>query len=292
MKLIMTLLVKDEVDIIAANIDFHLNSGVDALIITDNASTDGTRDLLATYALWSEVTVIDEPAQDYSQHRWVTRMALAAANEMAADWIINSDADEFWTHPDTCLKDALAEAHAAQQVCHRRNMVYPFDAESAAPWYERLIYRAEQSVAPPRLNDPLRDPLPMPYFTLDLPPKVAVKGKGLVSIGQGNHRAKFEGKAESEGSELLIYHFPARSTAQLKSKVVNGGRAYMRNTEFPETVGWHWRRLYRILTEEGAAAMLADALPDKKWIDQRLSSGEVVCDRTLAPALSALHRGG
>ena len=40
-KLIMTLLVKNEVDIVRQNIVFHLRQGVDFIIATDNISVDG-----------------------------------------------------------------------------------------------------------------------------------------------------------------------------------------------------------------------------------------------------------
>jgi hypothetical protein len=38
MKLVMTLLVRDEQDILADNLDFHLAQGVDEVIVTDNGS--------------------------------------------------------------------------------------------------------------------------------------------------------------------------------------------------------------------------------------------------------------
>ena len=38
MRLVMTLLVRDEEDIVRANVDFHLARGVDFVIATDNRS--------------------------------------------------------------------------------------------------------------------------------------------------------------------------------------------------------------------------------------------------------------
>ncbi len=42
MKLVMTLLVRDEQDIIRENIEFHLAQGVNFFVVTDNKSVDAT----------------------------------------------------------------------------------------------------------------------------------------------------------------------------------------------------------------------------------------------------------
>ena len=91
----MTLLVRDEEDILAANLDFHLSQGVDFFIITDNLSVDGTRGIIDSYVRRKLAVRLDEPTDDYSQARWVTRMARMAAVDYRADWVINNDADEF-----------------------------------------------------------------------------------------------------------------------------------------------------------------------------------------------------
>ena len=49
MKLVMTLLVRDEEDIVADNLDFHLAQGVDEVIVTDNGSSDATLEILRDY---------------------------------------------------------------------------------------------------------------------------------------------------------------------------------------------------------------------------------------------------
>ena len=95
MKLFMTLLLRDEEDIVRENLDFHLAQGVDRVIVTDNGSEDGTLEILRDYEARGVVRLLLEPTDDYSQGRWVTRWRGSPPSE-GADWVINNDADEFW----------------------------------------------------------------------------------------------------------------------------------------------------------------------------------------------------
>ena len=45
-RLVMTVLVKNEADIIESNIRFHADQGVDGFLVMDNASEDDTPDIL------------------------------------------------------------------------------------------------------------------------------------------------------------------------------------------------------------------------------------------------------
>ena len=108
MKLIMTLLVRDSEKLLRENLEFHLKQGVDYFIITDNRSVDRTSCIIEDYVAAGLAERIWEPDDTYSQGRWVTRMARRAAIARA-DWVINSDDDEFWSASAGTLREVIAE---------------------------------------------------------------------------------------------------------------------------------------------------------------------------------------
>src|ERR1035441_7194064 len=92
MKLVMTLLVRNEADII----EYHLAQGVDFVIVADHSSEDGTSEILRKYARMGVAKVIHDEEEGHHQNSRVTRMAEIARLEHGADWVIHNDADEFW----------------------------------------------------------------------------------------------------------------------------------------------------------------------------------------------------
>jgi hypothetical protein len=240
MKLVMTLLVRDEEDIVADNLDFHLAQGVDEVIVTDNGSVDGTLEILRSYEARGLVRIIVEPTDDYSQGRWVTRMARLAATEHKADWVINNDADEFWWPREGTLRTVFESlpGDVGAVVGHRTNFVPR--PEDDRPYWERMTLRERESL------NPVGKPLP---------PKLAHRAHPEIVVVQGNHRIKGpELGSELDDGSIEILHFPMRSYAQFENKIAKGGAAYARNKELPEKTGRTWRRLYETWEQGGLPA--------------------------------------
>ena len=59
-RLVMTLLVKNEADIIEMNIRVHAALGVDSFVVMDHMSTDGTRDILESLGKEYDIHIIDQ----------------------------------------------------------------------------------------------------------------------------------------------------------------------------------------------------------------------------------------
>ncbi len=272
MKVVMTLLVRDEQDIIRENIEFHLALGVDFFIVTDNKSVDSTKDILKEYESAGKLHYIYEESDDYNQHTWVTRMARMAYTEFGADWVINSDADEFWWPKKGDLKETLASIPAKLNllVAERFNFVPIEFTES--PFYSAMVYREKVSL------NPQGKPLP---------PKMAHRGAPDIKVNQGNHKAEGANKPKVKKGLVEILHFPLRTYEQFVNKIVKGGAAYERNLELPKNVGGTWRELYKEYKEnKGLDKYYGEHLYDNAKIEKCISEGTILEDNRLNEFLS------
>ena len=231
MKLIMTLLVRDEEDILQANIDFHLSLGVDFIIATDNLSADSTPSILKSYQAMGKLKYILEEDDNYSQHAWVTRMARMARLDYGADWVINNDADEFWWPRFGDLKSTFSSIPREYNVlqAERHNLVPRLETDKDLPFYATMTYQEVESL------NPVGKPLP---------PKQAHIGHPEVAVRQGNHRMDDIGKQRVIHDLIDIYHYPIRSYAQIENRIVQLGAALARNTELDRSLGGARRDLY------------------------------------------------
>lgn len=235
----MTLLVRDEEDVLKANLDYHFAQGVDFVIATDNRSLDSTADILKSYEKKGKLLYIFEGDDDYSQHKWVTRMARMAYTEYNASWVINSDADEFWWvvgggSLDVFFMSIKKEINIVEAP--RNDFAPPACLSKKDNFYDHMIYRKKDS---------------MTYVGKKVLPKRAHRGASMVEVGQGNHNIYNIGDQVVANAGIEILHFPVRSYEQFLNKIINGGRSYSKNKVLPARMGNEWRALYEIYRENG-----------------------------------------
>ncbi|MEA3444085.1 MAG: glycosyltransferase family 2 protein [Bacteroidota bacterium] len=274
MKLVLTLLVRDEEDIIRENILFHLNQGVDFIIATDNNSVDSTPDILREFEKQGVLHLINETQDDYSQAIWVTRMARMAVNSYGADWVINSDADEFWWPQTGNLKKTLKQIPADVSVLKIERNDFIIRDYYDSCFYERMIYK--KSISLNHLGKPL-------------PPKVCHRGFADVIVKQGNHGLVFPENANTiETGEIEIFHFPMRSFAQFENKIKLGGAAYGRNTKLNKNVGNCWRMLYNQQQKGGFNDFVNAHTFSQSEIESKLNNGDLTIDPRLRDYLISI----
>jgi hypothetical protein len=222
MKIVMTILVRNEEDIIRENLEFHLAQGIDQFIVTDHSSQDGTPDILHEYEKVGVLKYIKETG-DYSQSKWVTKMARLAYTMFSADWVINNDADEFWWHNSGSIKDALSKIPPEFSIVHaiRHNMLLHPEKKNLI-FYKDMVLRRRISL------NPIGNPLPG---------KVCSRGAKNLTVLSGSHRILHPEWTSTYNSEFEIFHYPFRNFKQLKEKVINIGSGYENNPQIDKTTG-------------------------------------------------------
>lgn len=270
MKLVMTLLVRDEEDVLRANIEFHRAQGVDFFIITDNKSEDTTPDIIREYEQEGIAQYVFEAEDDYNQTAWVTRMARIAATDHDADWVINNDADEFWWPRTGDLQNTFEKLSADENiVVATRHDFIPL-ADERDVFFRDMIYRKKVSLN--TVGKPL-------------PPKVAHRAHPEVVVPQGNHWAELPGASKIVEQEIDIFHFPIRSYAQFTNKIIKGGQAYERNKTSAVSVGGTWKKLYKEYQRNGLVRFYRKQSFSTQQIKTGLRKGSLVSDCRLADYL-------
>jgi len=100
-------MVRDEADIIETTVR-HMLTQVDVVIVADNRSVDGTREIVEQLP----VHLLDDPERGYYQSEKMTRLAHMARVEHGADWVVPFDADEWWYSPHGRIGDVLEDITA------------------------------------------------------------------------------------------------------------------------------------------------------------------------------------
>lgn len=218
--------VKDEADIITFTVRRMLEQ-TDRVMVVDNASTDGTRDLLADLQRQhpDELIVHDDPEVGYWQSRKMTALA-AAAGQHGAAWVVPFDADEAWYSPFGRIGDVLAE--------------HPEAAIVEAALYDHVATGEDPDGPDPTSRIGWRRAAPGAL------PKIACRPYPRVEIHQGNHGCDY---GQRLAGLLVVRHFPYRTVEQMIGKARNGAAAYAA-TDLPEHVGKHWRDYGRLTDEQ------------------------------------------
>jgi glycosyl transferase family 2 len=276
MKLVMTLLVRDEADIVDEQIAFHLGAGVDFVIATDNLSEDGTTEILERYAREGHLHLIREGGDDLRQTEWVTRMARLAATDFAADWVLNTDADEFWWPQGSGLKDVLAvvpQRYGVVRAAWRNFVPRPDDDR---PFAERMTVR----LCTPAFH----------HHPLSTHSKSAHRAVPDIRIGRGNHEAFGEGLLPLRGwYPIEILHFPVRSLEHCVRKYVTQFVALEKNAE--KGIPNHMAEAHRAYRVGRLEAFYEPLVVDDDALERGLADGTLALDTRLRDALRALGFG-
>jgi Glycosyl transferase family 2 len=275
MKVVMTLLARDEADIVDAQLKFHLNAGVDFVIATDNLSRDGTTEILESYAREGHLHLIREDGEYLRQADWITSMGRLAATEFGADWVIHSDADEFWWPRGDSLKDVLASIPGRYGVVRallRHFVPRPDDDSSFA---ERMVVRMATA-------SPINDPRSLYRPNL----KIIHRADPNVNVSIGAQRLIDSPLTPLRGwYPVEFFHFPVRSREQCERKY-----SYQQ-TGPGQTPSPYYDRVRALLAEGRGDELYGSLVVDDSALERGLAEGSLVTDTRLRDALRTLDAG-
>jgi hypothetical protein len=270
-KLVMTLIVRDEADILDAHLAFHLNAGIDHVVATDHRSTDGTTEILERYARDGLLHLTREQDLEYREVEWRTRMARFAATELGADWVVNSDADEFWWPRGADLKEVLATLPTRYGIV--RSFWRPFLPSVDDGFFaEQMTLRLTPESA---IHDPSSQFRPNA--------KVIHRADPRLTVGRGNHGVEGVSLQPLRGwYPVELLHFPLRSLAQVERKA-----SIYRASSDTRLHDAH-RRLHGALEGGSLADQFYKLVVDEETRRRGLAEGVLAVDTRLRDALRTL----
>lgn len=288
-RLVATMMVRDERDIIVPMIEHHLDQGVDLIIVTDNGSVDGTTEVLQHYADMGAIELHHDPVHRKQQGVVVTGMARRAYTVHGADWVINADADEFLVPLDRSLtvREALERTPRSLVAFEVPvvNLVSP-PAERGSG-IDRLVWRDLRTT---------EELVEVGIHAQPTPNAIHI-GDPDVTVAQGNHFVSLESAGQPDDEVgLEVLHLPWRSWSQFERKVLAAGRAYEASPDLRPSPNHHGMADYRRLLDGRLREAYAMRLPTEEqltgtesysrdpWLRDRLHE---LVDRARLPELLA-----
>ena len=257
--------VRNEEDIISLTIRHHLRQGCDFILIIDNDSTDGTRDILRALAAEdSRVHWMPDSAGVFRQSELMTKLARMAARA-GARWVLPFDADEFWHAPEGIAQEIHGRTEAALSV-EVMNFVQRREQLTRTP---DSVLNADY-----RIGKPLRMRWKMPwdavakgaasYIELAYRPKWLFQAHEQITLSAGAHAIGGLLGTIGKARSVQCLHVPLRAKEIFLQKAEHSRR--LTAAGFATTHGWQERRFER-LAEAG--------LLDHEWAANSHSAGNL-----------------
>lgn len=263
MKIVMTILVRNEDDIIGENLKYHLNSGVDHFIITDHHSTDGTLDVLREYEKLGVAEVRVEGSNEHRQAQWVTEMARKAYDHYGADWVINNDADEFWIPNKGNIKDFFETVDPKIYKIHAPRFDFFYRPFKNIKFYDAMIFREF-----------------VRRWT-----KCCHRASPDIVVEVGNHDANSETlsrtSSSTESINLIVHHYPVRTLERYKKKMIEGTTSVLSTPGIPHEMFFHWKQALQAIKNNTFEDFIKSSMKTDDQINDDIRNYRLIFDDTL-----------
>ena len=236
--------VKNEADIIESFVRHNLGR-LDTLVLIDDGSVDGTKEILLSLEAegLNLVTLEWDGSAGQEQSMKLSELLLVLTSRVNFDWVFPLDADE----AIDCESRADLE-RALQKVAQ--------GCVGILPWRSYIPTAADDwTQTNPFLRIVNRKARETPQFYKVAIPKSQLKYMPMV-IASGNHTARRTGSFKQLSMMVLenvaLAHFPVRSPNQMVSKIICGYLATLAEGYGRPSRSFHWREMYAQFMRDGA----------------------------------------
>jgi len=255
MKIVANIQVGNEIELIDHHIQYHLALGIDAFVIVELMSSDGTRELLQKYRddprfrirhCDFDDIVDDSGIRTPEFSRW---MLDTARDEFSADWIFRIDADEFLFPQGGDLRAVLQDLprQAAHEI-ERLNVVAPAgSAPIAIPRSWQQLAALNIMARPLEINRNQYKRAPdVPLNLIRQGAKTVLGASTGYTLNTGGHHpvdASGEFVRPARLNALILAHFWFSSLSRFRRKVETICRFQAISRErLGAKVAWQWSR--------------------------------------------------
>lgn len=283
MRLYGVSMVRNEADIVRANVLYHLAAGFDRLLIVDNASTDGTRRALKRLGSDPRVRWTSDRGS-FRQGEVFTQLARQAFAE-GADWVAPVDADDFWYAPNSSVKEVLAASGASALGVRHLDFIQRRGQRESSPDELLTMTRRAPEPVDRALAPDLLAAGGVSYVEMARLHKLVSRASEAMKMVKGAHSLRGVDGPVAETDELVLLHAPLRSLAHLESRAASADRRT--GTGASLGPGWHARR-WQKLEREGAleAEWAANSYDEDGSLDVYGVPHGTVFDPTLRDAVA------
>jgi Glycosyl transferase family 2 len=246
MRLAAVCMVKNEADIMESFVRHNLQF-LDRLWIIDHGSLDGTPEILGQLQREDlPLEILRDDSMGFYQAEKLTALCRATFSDFMPDYVFALDADEFIRMSSRAkLEQILSRIPPDLHILIPSLTYVPTETDDI---------RETNPVA--RIRNRLRSET-IPYYKVIVAPHFNHDQSQM--IGPGNHRVftvtTGSAKHARLTSDLAIAHYPVRSEAQIKSKVILGWLAHIAMGRHTQGISYHWQALYERFLQRPHASL-------------------------------------
>jgi Glycosyl transferase family 2 len=274
----MSIIVRDEADIIAHNIEYHRRMGVDRFIVIDHRSVDGTSRILEHFRDQGILDIIPKRREVYKKAVWTNGLVKTALQRYGHTWHIGNDADEFYVPPaGHTLKSYLA-THGEDRaiVVPRQNVIFSQEAQVADGWHRApgYVMAIKKKEAVEAADPGFTLEHPQVYYYVNSKMVFQPSTFGFTTIGF--HAVYLRPRVKAVGCGLRILHFPVRKRDEAIRSAIRLGRSAVM-LEPTKTTSLRYRRWFN-MSEAGVPEqeIYDEMLPTEARLQSDVAAGLLV----------------